>query len=153
MKVSLILWSRFYNSSCGSTFKCTLSKSRFGGRSLVTQGTTSVNKISRLIPLPSSHRYKCETRKKYTGNGSCLSFYGGKFLLKKIFRSQSTLKYDRGKVSIETESRTLLPLLITYENLRMSETTVTLTHKQNNETSRTGKGKYVTLEDVKNAPE
>ena len=48
-------------------------------------------------------------------------------------------------MSIETESRTLLPLLITYENLHMSETTVTLTHKENNEMSMTGKGKYVTL--------
>ena len=56
-----------------------------------------------------------------------------------------TSKYDRAKVSIETESRTLLPLLISYENLHMSENTVTLTHKQNNETSRTGKGKYFTL--------
>ena len=65
--------------------------------------------------------------------------------IKKIYRSQSTLKYDRGKVSIETESRTLLPLLITYENLHMSETTVTLTHKQNSETFSIGKGKYFTL--------
>ena len=68
-------------------------------------------------------------------------------MLKKIERKPFSFDIElrSGKVSIETESRTLLPLLITYENLHMSETTVTLTHKQNNETSRTGKGKYVTL--------
>ena len=55
-------------------------------------------------------------------------------MLKKIERKPFSFDIElrSDKVSIETESRTLLPLLITYENLHMSETTVTLTHKQNN---------------------
>ena len=55
-------------------------------------------------------------------------------MLKKIERKPFSFDIElrSGKVSIETESRALLPLLITYENLHMSETTVTLTHKQNN---------------------
>ena len=52
---------------------------------------------------------------------------------------KATLKYDRAK--FETESRTVLPLLITNEKFAY----VTFTHKQNNETFRTGKGKYFTL--------
>lgn len=108
--------------------------------------STSVNEISRLIPLLRSlcHRCKCQTCKIYWKWLLPFTLWW-KISIQKIYRSQSTSKYDRAKVSIETESRPLLSQLISYENLHMSENTVTLTLKENNETSRTGKGKYFTL--------
>ena len=108
--------------------------------------STSVNEISRLIPLLLSlcHRCKCQTCKIYWKWLLPFTLWW-KISIQKIYRSQSTSKYDRAKVSIETESRPLLSQLISYENLHMSENTVTLTLKENNETSRTGKGKYFTL--------
>ena len=104
--------------------------------------STSVNEISRLIPLLRSlcHRYKCQTCKIYWKWLQPFTLWW-KISIQKIYRSQSTSKYDRAKVSIETESRPLLSQLISYENLHISENTVTLTHKQNNE----GKGKHFTL--------